>query len=854
MPRPRRPGAPEPKRRSRKGCWPCKSRKVKCGEEKPSCLNCQRQNEPCDYSIRLNWGGRTRRKSSVDSPSSQSSSPSGHYSFALSPPNQPQPDPLNSVHSLKPLQTRDGLSVQDQTTGDLLWDIGPTGELAIGISTSSPKGLHDIHHESPAAYGQSLNESNRTIGKTSVDMGALSQGQDVTTSWPDLSSHIGTPSSNETILAFSSVSHSLDGISYPSPADTNSSVGSFTAFSFSPATTSHSISFIRHASDLHQSPPDSSHLPDHRHEFSSHSSSADMASAYADYNPHVSLSVRESVSPHSADVGLPSSGVSHDAPMQRTSPAVPTESFFNKIMNTPSPPDSQLDGSISNGATSLYARPGNSGQNLLESVGISISEKRWQAYLTSVTDNYGLDCGRPDLDLSKNDDHSAIEINYALDLIGVEKTSHSPSNSGHERAGNTKEDDLDRGTHVYYTSPVPINIPRYLSPLPSSLVKTPINLMYFHHFLNHTARMLVPHDCGDNPFTSVLPTMAIGDSNLLNLMLAYSASHRARYLGHPEPATRIAHWVSNVFPALRLALEDPHEKVTDNHLATAIMLLSLKIISPSTFEVPIPWQSHLKLARDLFLARKEQIARPANRVGAFLTRWLGYIDLMGALSCRQSGPPLLAYDSVLSACSATGSHDEFCIDCFTGFTPRTGLFLTRLGRLVYQCDNERFDETGAFISDWEPSPDAIFEAETLMADLNTLEEHAHADTAHFQDWGALDFLAIDRAFRYAGLLHLHRRVLNASPYSEDVRSASDELFKAMVDVRRGASAEVGALFPLFTAGCETRDSQQRAEIQERFEILERTGMKQMQNARTLMQHCWAEDLPWIALAQGEFLG
>src|SRR5689334_10960507 len=32
------------------------------GEEKPSCVNCQRQGETCDYSIRLNWDGRSKKK------------------------------------------------------------------------------------------------------------------------------------------------------------------------------------------------------------------------------------------------------------------------------------------------------------------------------------------------------------------------------------------------------------------------------------------------------------------------------------------------------------------------------------------------------------------------------------------------------------------------------------------------------------------------------------------------------------------------------------------------------------------------------------------------------------------------
>jgi hypothetical protein len=45
---------------------PCKSRKVKCDETRPTCVNCQRQGETCDYSIRLNWEGRGKKKPDSD--------------------------------------------------------------------------------------------------------------------------------------------------------------------------------------------------------------------------------------------------------------------------------------------------------------------------------------------------------------------------------------------------------------------------------------------------------------------------------------------------------------------------------------------------------------------------------------------------------------------------------------------------------------------------------------------------------------------------------------------------------------------------------------------------------------------
>ncbi|KAL8875370.1 MAG: hypothetical protein Q9198_006263, partial [Flavoplaca austrocitrina] len=97
--------------------------------------------------------------------------------------------------------------------------------------------------------------------------------------------------------------------------------------------------------------------------------------------------------------------------------------------------------------------------------------------------------------------------------------------------------------------------------------------------------------------------MAIHDINLLHLLLAYSASHRALLLKHPEPANRIAIWVKDVFPTLRKALNDPDAPITNSNLATASMLASLEIISPNAFEVTVPWQTHLTVARRMILAR-----------------------------------------------------------------------------------------------------------------------------------------------------------------------------------------------------------------------------------------------------------
>ena len=128
---------------------------------------------------------------------------------------------------------------------------------------------------------------------------------------------------------------------------------------------------------------------------------------------------------------------------------------------------------------------------------------------------FGFDQGRTDLDYPRNDDANAL-IPYSPNTLRQVDSDRFPSPS---YAGSTngfgfglqpKSTRID--TQGYYAQAVPIRIPSSLLPLPELLRDNPMNLLYFHHFLNHTARILVPHDCADNPFRRILPqrTWVIG--------------------------------------------------------------------------------------------------------------------------------------------------------------------------------------------------------------------------------------------------------------------------------------------------------------------------------------------------------
>ena len=101
---------------------------------------------------------------------------------------------------------------------------------------------------------------------------------------------------------------------------------------------------------------------------------------------------------------------------------------------------------------------------------------------------YGLDCGYPDFDTPFNHDDEALnDVNPSVNAC---------PKSLHRNGAGMK---LHQSKHE-----IKVEISQEFEPLPD-LLKKPINLLYFHHFIDRTAKILVPHDCAGNPFRKILP-------------------------------------------------------------------------------------------------------------------------------------------------------------------------------------------------------------------------------------------------------------------------------------------------------------------------------------------------------------
>lgn len=371
MPRPKKEGA-VPKTRSRHGCWPCKAKKVKCDETKPSCEACLRANEQCDYKIRLNWTGRGKKAG--------------------------EGSPWSSEH------------------------------ITVGTST-------------PRAYTPHAAQKSPPARMSSQSPGSLQQ-------------RLASPPFAPPQSSSPSASH----LQWP--------------MNFDPT-----MQGTKRKRDTPESESVSSRLDDATRQ-----------------DRTLPRPIPQTVfrSPWNGNIPLPAT------------PSTPGQSVGSE--------DSRLAPLSTSGVQQKLPQDARrlSVQYLLQSppeTENSISALSSDDQTGSIS--YGFDQGLPDLDIPSNDDANALLLQSPssatkrLSLVGDEFLVDASRADGFGFGINPKDPKFQRVE--YYARPVPVQIPRSLEPLPYMLRQNPMNLLYFHHFLNHTARIMVPHDCPENPFKNVLP-------------------------------------------------------------------------------------------------------------------------------------------------------------------------------------------------------------------------------------------------------------------------------------------------------------------------------------------------------------
>jgi hypothetical protein len=425
------------------------------------CKNCQRQGDICDYSIRLNWDARSRTKSEVWSTNAQSlpNTPSSIVFPSpeiFSGPSTPIQTPSSFNSGAKKDAARHARSRSNLSTPSRdVWRVETDYKAIVGSDSPGLVAL-DNAPQNGTQLGSGIIANHRR---------ALAQDQrprHLSPSWAAAPMPVaGASMGNDAFITESDTSVPL----FPTAPQSDP------ASTISQSVTSsvdHILSADRSKRLRLSGPSDMSPIPLVSYE-------APLDSAVPLSPSQLSKSPSFAAMPLSIPAGLGSS-------------VAPSEEQTGLFTNFGSLQTSHLLNDSSRRVSvpvSLLIDKGSRSQ--LDNMDKPFDRKI--EFKPDACKSFGYDRGWPDQDIPRHNDNEA--------LVASPDISH---------AGNAVSfDPVTIDFDDYYAKPIRIDIPVALLPLPSQLASNPMNLLYFHHFLNHTARILTPHDCPANPYRTVLP-------------------------------------------------------------------------------------------------------------------------------------------------------------------------------------------------------------------------------------------------------------------------------------------------------------------------------------------------------------
>lgn len=433
---------------------------MKCDETKPGCTNCQKQNEVCDYSIRLNWDGRGRKRKEEQG--------CGQLSFS----GGVGDDTVNNMDSPRS-------STFSMTPSSIQFETSPSHAQSGRIYSDSNGREHDGQLP-PAPYME---------GSHVDDLPELSNN--------GYGSSPEARQSDERIHSSLSPSDPVEFVLLPEPirqSDNSRHLLLPQSYPFSfPDSSWISASPKSNRPTSIPLAGDAAHLQDG--EISSNSSSLNRAYKRARHDDPIDSPSNTPEMPPPASLTRSTSspfGGQHQTsltslprPFSAGSLLTPAsiygeegrKSLFHRLTTSGESADLRRlsvnsllsDPSISHRSNNRYQTPKSSSDNQDWSI-------QYHDLYTDTT-TYGVDRGFKDLDVGKNDDTNAISGLSPKVMRDHLAMVLNDDDTSIEFGYGTQPPCAEVDQAGYYDKPITISIPKLLEPLPGKLIENPMNLL-----------------------------------------------------------------------------------------------------------------------------------------------------------------------------------------------------------------------------------------------------------------------------------------------------------------------------------------------------------------------------------------
>ena len=348
--------------------------------------------------------------------------------------------------------------------------------------------------------------------------------------------------------------------------------------------------------------------------------------------------------------------------------------------------------------------------------------------------------------------------------------------------------------------------------------------------LNHYSHIVSPllsrrSSLSTNPYTNYLLPVAQSNELVLHCILALSGNHWRKM--QPNMGDRGLLHQSQATQSLARLL--PHVDRTSADVAlVSSLLLCMTELFDGTSE---GWKLHLRGAKGLLAALRRQHGDLWTGQYQFLLRLSRFLDSAATVStCR---PPLMEQEA----------RDAATVE---GMTPSADAE----DSAVYGIPKELFhlvDQINSLADKRKNRVDAASDA-VFRKEAAEVEERIN----HWPyEYGGLnravtalapadgDALHATMAFEHALRLRLHQIIEGYDLDDHRVTQGVEGILDAVQKIRYGSPLETCLLFPLVMAGGACWRLEQRAIIQDRLMVMERTcGFGYVYNARDLVERVW----------------
>lgn len=221
-----------------------------------------------------------------------------------------------------------------------------------------------------------------------------------------------------------------------------------------------------------------------------------------------------------------------------------------------------------------------------------------------------------------------------------------------------------------------------------------------------------------------------------------------------------------------------------------------------------------------------------------LVKWFKTMDILAALSGVHGE---CIHNPGHGPLDGLSDHSTWYVDEISGYSLELIPILAEVSELARQKRLHTAEKIE------KPSIETMVQADELETKLHgLLDRPISNETLSRGGSFALELQSTHLAFVHSALLHLHRRVQLHPKGHVKVRTDVKNILDALSLIEPQSFINILTLWPIFSAGCETEDSEERDTILARMGNMQRLGMGNFTRAREALRNYWesGSQLPW----------